>query len=758
MLMMRVADQIRIRSSRSVWPRGLLLAAVFLLAGTVSAQGNEACLGCHGTRDIQAMTTKKGNFFVDPAKHKGSIHAPLGCTTCHSTISEYPHPKRVPKPDCATCHAEAVSEVPKSAHGAMGAQACASCHGSAHTTMRAERVSPKQCATCHADAVRDYQASIHAQLRSNGTADAPNCQSCHGPTHKILLAREPASATAKKNLPATCGSCHANPDFLARHKIPFARPVESFQRSVHGRAVEQGHDNAASCSDCHSSHAIFPARDTRSKINHWKVPETCGPCHTEIQKTYNGSVHGQAVLRGVRGSPVCTDCHGEHSILAPSEPQSLVNPARVSSVTCGRCHADERLAQRYNLPADKVPTFEDSFHGLAMRGGAQTVANCASCHGVHNILPSSDPRSTVHPANVGKTCGQCHPGAGERFTISAVHVATAGGPGEHAVVRWIRVAYYVIIPFTIVFMLLHNAADFFAKLIRGGAHVRTGEQVERMNLHFRIAHWLVVLSFPTLVVTGFALKFPDAWWATPILRWESQFAFRGTVHRFAGVLLVASLVYHVIHLIVSRRDRAILQHLMPGIRDVQELTGVLKHNLGLSAERPTFGKFNYAEKLEYLAFVWGTVVMVFSGFLLWFNNFTLRWFPKWVSDAATAVHYYEAILATLSILIWHFYMVMFDPDVYPMDLAWLTGKASADHLRHTRPAYLLTLLRGQAAQTSSTPQPAEKLDRELPKKKEDPAPTADPEQKAEPARESSDPAGPADSKKSDTPPPPEKKS
>jgi cytochrome b subunit of formate dehydrogenase len=73
--------------------------------------------------------------------------------------------------------------------------------------------------------------------------------------------------------------------------------------------------------------------------------------------------------------------------------------------------------------------------------------------------------------------------------------------------------------------------------------------------------------------------------------------------------------------------------------------------------------------------MWGTVVMAASGFLLWFNNLALRWFPAWVTTAATALHFYEAILATGAILVWHFYMVIFDPEVYPMDRAWLTGKA-----------------------------------------------------------------------------------
>ena len=106
----------------------------------------------------------------------------------------------------------------------------------------------------------------------------------------------------------------------------------------------------------------------------------------------------------------------------PASAGSSVNPGRVSTVTCGRCHGDERLEARYNLPADRVPTYADSYHGLESRAGGQTVANCASCHGVHNIFPSSDPRSTINPANLAHTCGACHPGAGEKFAIGPVHV------------------------------------------------------------------------------------------------------------------------------------------------------------------------------------------------------------------------------------------------------------------------------------------------------------------------------------------------
>jgi cytochrome b subunit of formate dehydrogenase len=96
---------------------------------------------------------------------------------------------------------------------------------------------------------------------------------------------------------------------------------------------------------------------------------------------------------------------------------------------------------------------------------------------------------------------------------------------------------------------------------------------------------------------------------------------------------------------------------------------------------------------------------VASGCLLWFENFTLRNFPKWVADAATAVHYYEAILASLSILIWHFYMTVFDPDVYPMDKAWLNGKASADHLKHTRPEYYMEIVSKQQEEAEASAKP-----------------------------------------------------
>jgi len=665
---------------------------------------DESCLACHGQAGMKSDKGK--SISIDPAKHAASVHGTFGCQDCHTTIKDYPHPAKVRKVQCLSCHAEEASHVNISVHSALGEEACQSCHGDPHEVSLSAQLAPTKCAQCHADEVKEFRQSIHGKAAATGDPDAPSCGSCHGPVHRIQMSSDAASRVAKKNLPDTCASCHSDPKFLSRHKIPFAHPVETYKQSVHGRAVVSGDGAAATCSDCHGSHGILPAQDAHSKVNHWNIPATCGQCHAEIAKTYLESVHGQAMKNGVAAAPVCSDCHGEHLILAPKEPASLVNAARVSMTTCGRCHSDERLALRYNLPADRVPSYADSYHGLALRGGSQSVANCASCHGVHNIFPSSDARSTVNVANLPKTCGNCHAGAGEHFVIGPVHVRTTTGPA-HPVVKWIRWTYLVLIPMTLGFMILHNLLDFVAKLLRRQPRHETGAQVMRMNRNFRIAHWGVIFSFPTLVFTGFALKYPEAWWSGPLLMWEGHFAFRGAVHRAAAVVLVVSTLYHVIHLSVVRSDRMFLKAMLPEVKDATDLVQVFAHNLGLTKTEPTFAKFNYAEKVEYWAFMWGTVVMTVSGLLLWFNNFTLRYLPKWVSDAATAVHYYEALLATFSILLWHFYMVMFDPLVYPMDTAWFNGKVPADHYRHSRPEYYRALERAHLVELPSEPEDSE---------------------------------------------------
>ena len=152
-------------------------------------------------------------------------------------------------------------------------------------------------------------------------------------------------------------------------------------------------------------------------------------------------------------------------------------------------------------------------------------------------------------------------------------------------------------------------------------------------------------------------------------------------------MLLASLAYHLVHIIRSRRARACIVNMRPSIEDWRELRERFKYYLGLRKAPVHSPQVGYIEKAEYLAFWWGMGVMALTGFLLWFNDFTLKWLPSWVPAAATAVHFYEAILATLAILVWHFYWTVFDPAVYPMDMSWWSGKAPVSRELERRPPH-----------------------------------------------------------------------
>ena len=696
-----------LRKSLSVAVRAAILpfAAYALLPAGLVGQAkvphspDEPCFACHGQPDFKSGDGK--SLSINPLKHAASAHGMVGCIDCHSTINDYPHPAKRVRVQCSTCHAEEAMQFSRSVHSGLGEAACQSCHSDVHEIISATQPALTKCGHCHDQEVKEFRESIHGTAAAAGDPDAPQCFSCHGSAHQIRSSINATSPAAKKNLPTTCAACHGNQDFLSRHKVPFAPPVELYQHSVHGRALANGNTSAASCSDCHGSHGIFRARDSRSRVNHWNIAETCGQCHTQIANLYLTSVHGQAMKAGSLDAPVCSDCHGEHLILAPRDTASPVSTAQVSTVTCGRCHNDERLAIRYRLPMDRVPSYADSYHGLALRGGSQTVANCASCHGVHDILPPSDARSAVNAANLSKTCGGCHKGAGEHFALGPVHVQTGSGP-THPVVKAVRWFYWLVIPLTLGFIVIHNLVDFLSKLMRRVHPTDAGPMMVRMSQAFLLVHWGLIVSFTVLVVTGFALKYPEAFWARPLLIWEGHFAFRGALHRAAAVLLMGTMAYHIVCLAINRRERQFLVDMIPKPNDATDLVQAFRYNLGLTKNEPHFSRFNYAEKLEYWALIWGTMVMAMSGCLLWFTDFTLRHFPKWVTDAATAVHYYEALLATFSILLWHFYMVIFDPSVYPMDMAWLTGKASSDHFRHSRPEYWHALEREQIARTRTS--------------------------------------------------------
>ena len=500
------------------------------------------------------------------------------------------------------------------------------------------------CAACHEQA-RKLEKSAHAGIP---------CETCHENHEKY-----PHPANIPKPV---CTGCHAG-------------EAEEYASSVHGQALKAGQEGIPDCGLCHgSAHELLAPK---SQAFRTAVPETCGLCHGEVARQFRNSVHGKALARGITQAPLCTDCHGEHHILKHTDAYSPVNQAHIRD-TCGSCHGDVRLTRKFGLPSDRLLSFDSSFHGLAAKAGSQSVANCASCHGVHNILPSSDPQSTINPKHLAKTCGQCHPGAGARFAISQVHVVE--GRSEPAPIRWVRRFYWVLIPVTLGLMLLHNAGDWIRKLIRlrfrrnaspsdTGKHARGAR--DGMLPFERAQHALLAISFIVLAYSGFALKYSDQWWARPLLLVEGTRSVRSLVHRAAAVVFMAVAVMHLISLLANRKLRQHWKEILPRVQDAREGLAGFAYNLGLGSRQPERSAHSYIQKTEYWAVVWGAVVMVTTGLLLWANNLALKWFPKVWLDVATSIHFYEAILATAAVLIWHFYWVIFDPDVYPLDTSFL---------------------------------------------------------------------------------------
>jgi hypothetical protein len=332
-------------------------AAALALAAPVSAQpavrppANEDCLACHA--DPAAVRTNGTPVVVLPEKYAASVHAPLACVDCHTDLAkltEYPHPEKL------------------------------------------ARVS---CATCHEDAVAKYDLGVHARARrANPASPAATCVDCHT-AHEIKAASDPTSTTYKLSLVGTCARCHGDPAIIGQG-IEAGNVPAAFHDSIHGRALEKaGLIVAPSCGDCHRTHDILAKSDPESPVHRTKVPSTCGTCHAGVAQAFTGSIHGAALGRGMPSAPACQTCHTAHGVQRTEREGWQLGAVE----ECGTCHAEA------------LRTYRDTFHGQVQALGFARIAKCADCHTAHDIYPTADPRSSVSSAKVVDTCRQCHPSA-----------------------------------------------------------------------------------------------------------------------------------------------------------------------------------------------------------------------------------------------------------------------------------------------------------------------------------------------------------
>ncbi|MCL4478260.1 MAG: cytochrome b/b6 domain-containing protein [Deltaproteobacteria bacterium] len=208
---------------------------------------------------------------------------------------------------------------------------------------------------------------------------------------------------------------------------------------------------------------------------------------------------------------------------------------------------------------------------------------------------------------------------------------------------------------------------------------------QRFNIYFRIQHIMLFISVIILIITGLPIKFPNAVASKIIMHILGGIAVQGIIHRVGAVLLIAFYLFHTLYSMFNKEGRRDWFALLPRVKDGKDVVRMVKYFFGLSKEKPKFDRFSYIEKFDYWAVYWGGIVMVGSGLIMWFHNLTMMYLPKYVYDIAREAHSDEALLATLTIVIWHFYNVHFNPSRFPGSLVWWHGKLTREQMIDEHP-------------------------------------------------------------------------
>ncbi len=617
---------------------GLSVLGILLLMPVRSMA--QDCLDCHGDASMLEPVTAgrtKDSLVVAKDALKGSVHEDLSCSDCHAMDAG----------EGTTAHYDKGGKAPTLA-----------------------------CANCHEQAQKDYDSrDIHGKRMAEHNPHAPNCVNCHG-GHSILPLKDPRSPLSPHNQPDTCGKCHQSEDLTDAPGIAKRKLIERYHSSIHWKRLEEGRP-AASCSDCHGHHTILPTSDPQSSVTRTEQIKTCGKCHGTIATEFSTGSHGSALLAGNLDVPSCTTCHGDHDMTS-LKTQKTGQRDLAAVAICIWCHGNKRMMERYALDTAPVESYMSDFHGMAQRGSLGAVATCADCHEAHYCLPSGHERSRMHISNRGAACGECHGESSDTFVMSFTHKKAAKEP-QWVVVKWVTVIYVVLILVTIGGMLLHNSIIWTYFVRRKYRYQKKRGVVVRMSAFERFWHWAMLIAFILLAVTGFALSFSE----TAAVKWVYELGFtesaRAFIHRlFAVVLIVDSLLFGWMMLFTRSGRRKWLWGMMPRWQDFKDFHGTMAYHLFSRKEKPRFAIFNYAEKAEFWALWWGTAVMALSGLVLWFSVELPADAPKWLVPVAKVVHYYEAVLAVLSIIVWHFFHTVFHPEEYPLGTSFLTGRLSPE--------------------------------------------------------------------------------
>ena len=230
--------------------------------------------------------------------------------------------------------------------------------------------------------------------------------------------------------------------------------------------------------------------------------------------------------------------------------------------------------------------------------------------------------------------------------------------------------------------------------------VKTQErEYERFDLSQRIEHLILLISFSILGITGLAQKFATSPAGEFVLALFGGIEQSRRIHRATAVVLLAVSIYHLVAVLYRM---IVLRHrltMLPVPQDFQHLYHDVLYYLGKRVRKAYYGRYSYAEKAEYLAVVWGTVIMAITGFMMWNPIATARWLPGEIIPAAKAAHGGEALLAVLAIILWHFYHV----HISHFNKSMFNGTMTETEMQHEHPAELAQIKAG-VVQTEAPPE------------------------------------------------------
>jgi cytochrome b subunit of formate dehydrogenase len=652
------------------------------------------CQKCHGRIEEVHQKVIRGELW------EKEPHVIPVCVDCHAPheIRRVLYEEGMSDEECMQCHGkenltgtrngETVSmyvdldEVKGSQHKGTS---CAQCHAGANPSLSRPCktvVSKVDCSICHTAVVESFAGSMHGKLGGRGDQRVPDCGTCHG-THGIKGRLEPDSPTYATNVPDLCGRCHGVDGVALRDTTAGAvDPVSSYLQGIHGIGLKQsGLVVTAKCTDCHTTHNILPRDDPNSSVYIDNITFTCSNCHTGIFKEFNKSIHCVLINDTDKPLPKCIDCHQSHAIVRTDH----VGFRDKTMDQCGGCH--EEVTESY---------FE-TFHGKVSKLGYGAAAKCYDCHGAHNILPPSNPQSTLSRQNIVSTCGQCHPGSHRQFAGYLTH-ATHHDRDKYPILYYTFWFMTILLVGTLSIAGTHTILWLPRSFQAMREHKKRRKQYkgrlefQRFTPLQRRMHILVIISFLGLAITGMTLKFSYLSWAQWLSGVLGGFESAGYIHRVCAIITFVYFFLHIYDVIRRKMKshktwRQFLfgsDSMLPNRNDIREAKETFKWFIGLG-RRPRYGRWTYWEKFDYFAVFWGIAIIGSTGLMLWFPEFFTRFLPGWIINVATIIHSDEALLAVGFIFTVHFFNTHFRPDKFPMDTVIFSGRIPIEELLEDRP-------------------------------------------------------------------------